>query len=347
MNDAPGGWHRSSHRKVLGISLGTLLVTLFCCPLLSPDLLPLRVWWSSPLDVVNGDAFTFWQLRLPRALMAVLAGATLATAGAGFQALLRNPLATPYTLGVASGASLGAVASLLLGIPLMVPLGLGMTGAAVSGAAVSIFIVYWFGRRSAGGVGLPSTTLILAGVTLNYFWGSMVLFLQCLADPMQLYRMIRWTIGGLEDRGFMPILRVLPFSLLLIGVMLRRAGELNLLAAGDEWAASRGVEVRSCRRAIFLAASLATGVLVAETGPIGFVGLIVPHGIRLVAGPDHRLLIPATALLGGAFLCICDTLARSLSMGLPVGVLTALLGGPFFLILLSWRKHASSAISAL
>ncbi len=283
------------------------------------------------------DGFVFWKLRAPRALMAALAGAGLALAGGAYQALLRNALATPYTLGVASGGALGAVLAIHLGFAAVVPHGLGITGAAFLGASLTVSLSLALAQVRGR---LPATTLILAGVTFSFFCGAMTLFVQYLANPMEMIRMLRWMIGGLDIGGLMPAVRVAPFVVLACVVLLAAAPALNLMSAGDELARSRGVDVDRVRRRVLLAASAVTAAVVAETGPIGFVGLIVPHAVRLIVGPDHRVLLPVSAVAGAAFLALCDAVARSLlaDFELPVGILTALLGGPFFLALLRSRR---------
>lgn len=283
------------------------------------------------------DGLVFWRLRVPRALMAALAGAGLALAGGSYQALLRNPLATPYTLGVASGGALGAVLAIHLGLAAVVPHGLGVTGAAFAGAAITVSFSLALAQVRGR---LPGTTLILAGVTFSFFCGALTLFVQYLANPMEMIRMLRWMIGGLDIGGFLPAVRVAPFVVVAVVVLQRAAPALNLMAGGDELASSRGVDVERVRRRVLLAASAVTAAVVAEAGPIGFVGLIVPHAVRLIVGPDHRTLLPISALAGAAFLALSDAAARSLlaDFELPVGILTALLGGPFFLLLLRSRR---------
>jgi len=323
-------WSSARHRLRSTLT-GALLFSfaaLFLGPLIGPHWMNPGVWFQGPDGSM--DANIFWRLRLPQSTLAAVAGATLAIAGATFQALLRNPLATPYTLGVASGAAFGATLAIVLGVTTWLPHELGRNAFALCGAGLAVLIVFVFSRRRGA---LPGDTLILAGVTLNFFLGSLVMFIHCLANPMELVRMVRWSLGGLEPNGFLPVVRVLPFALGALWVALSKAADLNQLAGGEELAQSRGVDVQRTRRHVLLAVSLAIGVLVAETGPIGFVGLIVPHTVRRLCGVDHRILLPVCAVVGAGFLVICDAVARCLSTGvdLPVGVLTALLGGPFFL----------------
>jgi iron complex transport system permease protein len=285
------------------------------------------------------DGFVFWRLRVPRALMAALAGAGLALAGASYQALLRNALATPYTLGVASGGALGAVLAIHLGLAAVVPYGLGVTGAAFVGASLTVSVSLVLAQVRGR---LPGTTLVLAGVTLSFFCGALTLFVQYLANPMEMIRMLRWMIGGLDVGGPLPVVRVAPFVVGALVVLMRAAPALNLMSGGDELASSRGVDVDRVRKRVLIAASAVTAAVVAETGPIGFVGLIVPHAMRILVGPDHRILLPVSALAGAAFLALCDAVARSLlaDFELPVGILTALMGGPCFLLLLRSTRRS-------
>ncbi len=284
----------------------------------------------------------FLRLRLPRVVMAGLVGASLAMVGAALQALFRNPLADPFTLGVSGGASLGASIAIALG------LGVSLLGVplvfitAFVGAGASVFLVYRL-ARSGGGVILPGA-LLLAGVVLNLCAAAGVLVIQYLATYGRALQILRWMIGSLDVVGFDLIWKML--ILLIPGwlVLFAHARDLHLLATGDESAASLGVDVRRTERMVFAASSLIVGVTVSVGGTIGFVGLIVPHAARLLFGQDVRVLLPASFLLGAAFLVLADTLARvAISPSeLPVGAITALLGGPVFLMLLRRQQRYSA-----
>jgi iron complex transport system permease protein len=297
----------------------------------------------SPFDLFTGgeapgkEYEIFWKIRLPRVLAAWLTGAGLAIAGMAFQALFRNPLATPFTLGVAAGAALGASMAIRFGVS-VVFLGIsGISMAALSGAALSILLVYGISRGlTRSGAMLTTATLLLAGVAVNFFFSSLNLFIQYISDFTHTFRIIRWLMGGLEVAGFRSVLQMTPFVVAGIALILVSSRELDLLTTGEEMAASRGVSVASVQRTLFFATSLLVGGVVAVCGPIGFVGIMVPHICRLMVGPGHRALIPATVLFGGIFLTVCDTFARTIiaPAEIPVGVITALLGGPFFLALL-------------
>ncbi len=296
---------------------------------------------SQPLDLAKllaGDETVgaiLWQLRLPRVLLAVLAGGVLAVSGVAFQTLFRNPLAEPYTLGVAAGAALGAV----LALQLVGDAGfLAVAGAAFVGAlSVSAVILGLASTRH----GLETGTLLLAGIAISLSCSALILFVQYLADFTRTFRMVRWMMGGLAVVGYSELLWLLPWVVLAAGMVLAHRWELNLLLTGEELAASRGVDLMRLRLLVLGATSLAVGALVAVAGPIGFVGLIVPHILRRWVGHDHLHLVPACLFGGGAFLVICDLGARTVMAPaeLPVGVLTALLGGPFFLWLLVLRRR--------
>ena len=284
----------------------------------------------------------FLRLRLPRVVMAGLVGASLAMVGAALQALFRNPLADPFTLGVSGGAALGASIAIAFG------LGLSLAGvplifiAAFTGAGLSVFLVYRL-AHSGGGVMLPGA-LLLAGVVLNLCASAGVLVIQYLASYGRALQILRWLIGSLDVVGFDLIWKMLIFLIPGWLVLVANARDLHLLATGEESAASLGVDVRRTERMVFIASSLIVGVTVSVGGAIGFVGLIVPHAARLLFGQDVRVLLPASFLLGAAFLILADTLARvAISPGeLPVGAITALLGGPVFLLLLRKQQRYSA-----
>lgn len=275
----------------------------------------------------------FWRIRVPRVLLSFLAGSALAVSGMAFQAMFRNPLATPFTLGVSSGASLGAALYFRLGLGLSV---LGLSGVsffAFAGALAAISLVYALTRARRG---FSTSTLLLAGIAVSMFFASLILFLQYLSDFSQSFRIVHWLMGGFEAVGFRAPLNLLPFVLIGSAVLLLLTHDLNLLTTGDDIAAGRGVDVKRVQKQLFVCTSLMVGGVVAFCGPIGFVGMMVPHICRLLVGPNHRDLLPATFLFGGSFLAACDTLARTLiaPAEIPVGIITALLGGPFFVWLL-------------
>jgi iron complex transport system permease protein len=281
------------------------------------------------------------RVRLPRVLLGLGVGASLAVAGVLFQALLRNPLADPFVLGVSGGAALGGIAVLSLGSAL----GLGYAAvppAAFAGAVLATLLLY----AVAGSRGRVSgTQLLLTGVVFNAFASAAIVFLASLAGLTQGTSIFLWLIGSLSAASGGVAGWVALFLALGLACALPLARGLNLLVLGDEPAGQLGVDVVRHKRWLLLATSLMVGAAVSAAGLIGFVGLIIPHLLRLLLGPDHRLLVPASALGGAAFLVLCDTAARTLPGGreLPVGAVTALAGGPLFLWLL--RRHHQRAFA--
>ncbi len=272
-------------------------------------------------------------IRLPRVLFAFVAGAGLALCGMVFQAMFQNPLATPFTLGVASGASLGAASYVYFGLSFTI---LGIEGTSFSaflGALLALSIVYGISHFRSG---FSVETLLLTGVAISFFFSSLILFVQYLSNITDSFRIIRWLMGELSTVSYVDLFQLLPFVTLTLVFIIWSSRELNLMMAGDDIALSRGVAVKKTRYRLFIITSLCVGGIVAITGPIGFIGMMVPHMCRLIIGHDHRWLIPASFMFGGAFLVICDTLARLLlaPSEIPVGVITTLLGGPFFIWLL-------------
>jgi iron complex transport system permease protein len=282
----------------------------------------------------NVDAQIFFVARLPRVLAGALIGAALAAAGVVLQALLRNPLATPFTLGVSAGAALGA----MLAIAWRLDVGaLGVSSVPIAsfvGSLAAILIVY--ALASSQRRGLSTNVLLLAGVTLNSFFSALILFVQYMADFTESFRTVRWLMGDLDVGSYGPIVAALPFIVVAFGVFATLPRALNLLTMGEDVAASRGVDVVRAQRWAFFSASLATSAAVSLGGPVGFIGIVVPHLVRLMVGADHRIVLPAATLFGAAFLVACDLLARTVMapVEIPVGIITALIGGPFFLWLL-------------
>jgi iron complex transport system permease protein len=278
-----------------------------------------------------------FRIRLPRILLAVAVGGALAAAGATLQALLRNPLADPHMLGVSGGAALGAAAMLMSGagrdlsifpLPLvLVPMG------AFAGALLAMGLVYRLGSVQGR---LQPYMFLLAGVVTNSFCGALIMALNALANFFQAQGILFWLLGSLETQSW--ILVVSSFLYLIVGVawLMRYTRAFNVLTLGEESAEQLGIDVTRTRRGAFIVSSLLVGASVSVSGMIGFVGLIIPHVTRLLIGPDYRLLLPASVLVGGAFLVIADSTARSLfgAVEIPVGVVTALCGGPFFIYLL-------------
>ncbi|HWU89157.1 MAG TPA: iron ABC transporter permease [Kofleriaceae bacterium] len=273
---------------------------------------------AAPRDRARAEHVLLW-VRIPRVLASLLVGGALAGAGCALQALLRNPLAEPFTLGISSGSALAAVIAIRIGAEGALG-GAGVSAAALAGASVTLLVVWQLGRI---GRQLPPATLVLAGVTMSMFCAS---------------------VGGLDSMRLGTVGYATPPILGGLAVLAAHGRELNALAAGAEAAASVGVAVARTQTVIFVVASLLVGSAIAVAGPIGFIGLVVPHALRAVIGPDHRLLLPASVLGGAAVLAVCDTLARTAlaPAQLPTGAVTAVLGVPFFVVILLRHKHRAA-----
>jgi iron complex transport system permease protein len=295
-----------------------------------------NLWWlvSGHSEKVSTDfRLIMVDIRLPRILLGIVVGAALSVAGAGFQALLRNPLADPYVLGVSSGAALGAILALLIlpALPLMTPV------AAFLGAAATITGVYFLGRRQGQ---LDSGTLLLAGIVSASFLSAMIMFLMTTLASRDLRGIAFWLMGDLSTslpRGLLWILIVGFF--VAAGAILTTASDLNVLLAGEREAMHLGVDVTRVKLVVYVSASVLTGLAVSVSGAIGYVGLLVPHVMRMLFGSDYRLLIPASALGGAIAIVLADTLARTVvaPTELPVGAMTAIAGAPVFIYLLRRR----------
>ena len=320
-----------AHRKTLII----VVVFLAAAILIAAPFIGMKElqWGEIFTEGSSSDHDIFWKIRVPRVLTAFLAGAALALSGMVFQALFRNPLATPFTLGVSAGAAFGAALAVKTGLTLSL---LGLSSKSIfafTGALMSISLVYGLTRLRRG---FSTSTMLLAGVAVSFFFSSLILFLQYLSDFTRSFHIVRWLMGGLEIVGYTPVMQLLPFIIPGSLAVFLSLNELNLFLLGEDLAISRGVNVGRLKGILFIATSLMVGGVVAITGPIGFVGMMSPHICRILIGHDHRDLSIVTLLFGGGFLTACDTLSRTIiaPAEIPVGVITALLGGPFFLWLL-------------
>lgn len=278
-----------------------------------------------------------WQIRLPRTLLAAMVGASLASAGVVFQGILRNPLADPYILGVSSGAALGAVIAIVTGWGTLLFGGWSLPGFAFLFASLSLFIVLRLARIENQ---MSTGTLILSGVVVQAFLGAVLTFVISLS-PEQLLEIHYWLMGSLALRDWSHAGIVLPFLVLGFPLMWACSRELNLFALGDRSAGHLGVPVEKVRFFLLVIASLITAGAVSVSGTIGFVGLVIPHIMRMLTGPDHRLLLPVSALTGAVFLVWADTIARVVMepRELPIGVITAFVGAPFFAFLLRKQRR--------
>ncbi len=300
-----------------------------------------RILSGSPSHTDDGPASAgaaiLLQVRLPRVILAYLVGSCLAAVGVGLQALLRNPLADPYVLGISSGAALGAAVAALLGLSTAILAISTLPLFAMMGGLLSIFVIY---RITMSYGRLPVHVLLLAGVILNAIFSALIMFITSIMEPTRSFGMMQWLMGSLTAPDY-PVLAVLAIYLAIGAfILFRQARPLNVLTLGDEPARSLGVDAERVKKTVFFSSALLTGAVVSVSGMIGFVGMVVPHAVRMVIGPDHRLLLPASALVGGTYLVAADTLARSLLAPgeIPVGIITALAGGPFFIYLLVNRK---------
>ncbi|OGS19528.1 MAG: hypothetical protein A2219_02265 [Elusimicrobia bacterium RIFOXYA2_FULL_50_26] len=276
------------------------------------------------------DSVIIWRVRFPRVALAMLTGMGLAVCGAVFQGLLRNPLADPYTLGISGGAALGAAIAIVSGANSAGALTLPL--AAFGGSIFSVALIYFISSRH----NFSTHTLVLAGVIVGFICSSLVLFIFAVTDASKLQAAIVWLMGDLSTASSRLIVTAGAAISAGTALLWMFRQQLNILTLGDEKAAHLGINTALVKKIIFLAASLITGATVSAAGVIGFVGLILPHAVRRLAGPDHRVLIPASALAGAIFLPLCDTAARTLfaPAELPVGVITGFIGGIFFLLLL-------------
>lgn len=344
-DDTAGRAGRGVRTGVLAVGLGAALVVALtvAVSLGATDIAPDRVW-SVVLRRLGGapprpgtNDLIVWQLRVPRALLAACVGAGLGLVGTATQALVRNPLADPYLLGISNGASLGAVGAIVLGAGTGGLLGLGLSAAAFAGALAAFALVWFMARR---GGGFSPLRLVLAGVGIGQFLSGFTSYLVLQAgDEQQTRSVLFWLMGSLSGATWQvlwpPVLAVAAGLLALQA----RARAMNALIMGDETAAGVGVDVTRLRRELFVVTSLLTGVLVAVSGAVGFVGLMVPHLCRLVVGGDHRRLLPLSALTGALLLVVVDIVCRTAmdTQELPVGVVTAMIGAPALLFLLDRR----------
>jgi len=298
-----------------------------------------EVSWSKFMALVTGTLpaddpvrLIVLKIRLPRILLAALVGFSLSMGGVVFQALLRNPLADPFILGVSSGAAFGAVLGIFFGFTFT----LGIPSMAFAGALFTIYLVLAIGSRR---MGIESSSILLTGVIVNAFFSAIIMFFISAAADSRLHAMLYWLYGDLSQGRAGPLTLLAPLLALAFAVLYGYAKHLNLLTAGEDTAFQLGVDVERTKKVCLLLVSLMIGLTVSFSGLIGFVGLILPHLARMAFGADHRLLLPAASLGGAIFLIAADTLARTIisPSELPVGVVTAFLGAPFFIYLLKSR----------
>lgn len=325
------------NRPLLSSLLFLLLALVLSLAIGSVFISPAELWQTLLGRGSETATAILWRIRLPRTILIALTGAALGGSGAAYQGLFRNPLADPFLIGVASGAGLGAVIAMSVQWPysfwglMAIPL------SAFIAALLTVFIVYSLAR--VGRI-IPTTNLILAGVAFSSFATSLTSFLM-IRSTSEVRRALGWLLGGASQAGWTAILAILPYLLIGLGILLVSGHALNLLQFGDDQAQQLGLNVSRTKRILLTAASLATAAAVAFSGIIGFVGLIVPHLFRLWAGPDYKRLIPLSILGGATALLISDILARVVlaPQEIPVGIITALAGAPFFLWVLRTAKN--------
>ena len=343
---------KSSIRKFLGskiswlylLSIGfvlcALLLGLFISSVQFPIMTILHIVLEKSFglgwleNIPRNEELIIWNIRLPRVLLALCVGASLSLAGAAFQGLLRNPLADPYTIGVSSGAALGAVFVLFFQFTII---GLGsftLPVVSIISGFITLMIVFGLVRLSSRSLAIE--TIVLAGIIVGSFIGAFTSLLISLGDRDSMTQIMYWLYGSVGMRGWSHVQLVVPFMIVGTIILLMHYRELNALALGEEAADHIGVNVKRGKIMILIGASLLTGAAVAVSGSIGFVGLVIPHLVRLLTGPNHRHLLPLSMLFGGSFLILADLLARTIiaPRELPIGVITALIGAPVFAFLL-------------
>ena len=347
-------WRRAgtilTHRRWLGIMGALVAASVAICILclqfgatrvdLATLLVVAKQWLGlGSVESEEGGtaAIIMMHIRLPRVLMGFVVGGSLAAVGVTLQALLRNPLADPYVLGVSSGAALGAALAMLLGIGASMILLPVLPLCGFAGGLLALLLIYRLAQSQGR---LPVHSLLLAGVILNAILTALIMFITSIMEPNRSAGLMAWLMGSLTAPGYPALGVLVGYAVLVLAIVMHKAHALNVLTLGEETARSLGIETERIKKQLFVLTALLTGAVVSVSGMIGFVGMVVPHAVRLVVGSDHRLLLPASALVGGMFLVISDTIARTLlaPAEIPVGIVTALAGGPFFLYLLLWRK---------
>lgn len=305
------------------------LIVLFTAPFIGSYSINI----SSIFNVNTTDNYIFFHTRLPRVTAGFITGGILAVSGLVFQSIFKNPIATPFTLGVAGGASLGAALYIFFAQSVAIMALLGQTVAAMAGALITIFIVFFL---SAVKRKLNNTTLLLSGVAVNFFTSALIMFMQYFADINQSYNITRYMIGNLAVVTNDNILLMLPVSFAAFFIIYLFHKELDILSMGENIAAGRGVNITYSVTILYFTVSLAIAAITASAGPIGFIGMIIPHIIRLFISYKNKILIPVSFIFGGAFLVMCDTISRTIiaPAELPVSIITSIIGAPFFIFLI-------------
>src|SRR5262245_45171856 len=354
MTDVVSSWAQAGavltlHRWIMvigGLVLASLAVLVLCLQF-GATAVDVRTVAAAVVHILRGgladspsleaSEIIMVQIRFPRVLMGFLVGASLAAVGVTLQALLRNPLADPYVLGVSSGSALGVSVAILFGIGwtfLLLPI-LPLFGFA--GGLLALLLIYRLAQSQGR---LPVHSLLLAGVILNAILTALIMFITSIMEPNRSAGLMAWLMGSLTAPSYPALAVFLLYMVVVLAILIRKAHVLNVLTLGEDTARSLGIETEWVKKELFALTALLTGAVVSFSGMIGFVGMVIPHMVRMVIGSDHRLLLPASTLVGGMFLVVADTIARTVlaPSELPVGIVTALTGGPFFLYLLLCRK---------
>ena len=334
--------HSKKHLRwmltIIFLSIGfilTIIIALTIGPVNIPMVTVFKILFHFPKSWPNIYETIVMEVRFPRVILGALVGSALAVAGCAMQGLLRNPMASPYILGISSGSAFGASLAIVLGISLVTGI-FAVPLMAFIFALITVFLVYNIARVQGR---IPMETLLLAGIAVGAFFAAQVSLMKYIAGE-ELRSIVFWLMGGFWASSWDKVIISFPLILLGIAIMMFFSRELNIMLMGEEHALDLGINVEFVKKIILIFASLTTAAAVSVSGIIGFVGLIIPHIVRIVVGPDHRILLPSSCLVGGIFLIWTDTLARSIIQPteLPVGIITASFGAPFFLYLLRKRK---------
>ncbi|AYC30750.1 FecCD family ABC transporter permease [Paenisporosarcina cavernae] len=324
----------------MGISIAILVAAILLGITVGSVSIPVSTLWDKNAPI--GDQNILWQIRMPRVVLAGIVGAALAIAGASFQGLLQNPLADPYTLGLSSGASVGAVATLFFGLQLPLLGAFTLPVMSMLGAFLTMLAVMTFANLVDRQMKME--TLILTGIIMSSFLGSIISLMIALTGD-ELRQIIGWLLGSVSMRGWTYVQMALPFIAIGSVALLLVRRELNVLAFGEERAQHLGVSVKRSKFVVLVAGSVVTGAAVAVSGTIGFVGLVVPHMVRLLVGADHRYVLPLSIINGASLLILCDLVARTIiaPTELPIGVITAFLGAPLFAFIFFHHRKRGGA----
>lgn len=321
---------------VVAIGLGSAKINVINSGRILLSQLPLIGNYIDISDISSSHQSIILKIRLPRIILSIFVGAALAVAGAAFQGMFKNSMADPYVIGISSGAAFGATIAIVLRLQFVIFAINAVAIFAFLGALLSTFIVYSLARIKSR---IPTTNLLLSGIAVGYFFTSVMSLLMVMFSR-DLANIVFWTLGSFSGKGWAHVNTVAIPILVGIIVIYYYSRDLNILLTGEDSAYSIGVDVEKVKKVILITCAMITAFAVAVTGVIGFVGLIIPHIVRIIFGPDHKIVIPASAIVGGIFLILTDTISRTIiaPVEIPIGIITAVLGGPFFVYLLRKKK---------